>query len=172
GSVFIDTYLRPGDNERDLALRYAETSKELIPMLGPVLEYVLRLQQLALIRQAAIHASSLEAGHVPGATEVGVCFADLVGFTTMSQDEDPENTREFLTRYFDLARTIVDRYGGTIEKFIGDAVVAIFGAPIAHGDDPERAVRAALAARAAVADLNAADPQLDLQMRVAVNTGE
>ena len=75
---------------------------------------------------------------------VTVLFADLVGFTTMSQDEDPEDTREFLTRYFDLARTIVDRYGGTIEKFIGDAVMAVWGTPTTHEDDAERAVRAAL----------------------------
>ena len=75
---------------------------------------------------------------------VSVLFADLVGFTTMAQDEDPEDTREFLTRYFDLARTIVDRYGGTIEKFIGDAVMAVWGTPTTHEDDAERAVRAAL----------------------------
>ena len=62
----------------------------------------------------------------------------------MAQDEDPEDTREFLTRYFDLARTIVDRYGGTIEKFIGDAVMAVWGTPTTHEDDAERAVRAAL----------------------------
>jgi class 3 adenylate cyclase/tetratricopeptide (TPR) repeat protein len=75
---------------------------------------------------------------------VSVLFADLVGFTTMSQDEDPEDTREFLTHYFDMARTIVDRYGGTIEKFIGDAVMAVWGTPTTHEDDAERAVRAAL----------------------------
>jgi class 3 adenylate cyclase len=75
---------------------------------------------------------------------VTVLFADLVGFTTLAQDADPEDTREFLTRYFDLARTIVERYGGTVEKFIGDAVMAVWGAPTAHEDDAERAVRAAL----------------------------
>jgi len=75
---------------------------------------------------------------------VTVLFADLVGFTTLAQDLDPEDTREFLTRYFDLARTIVERYGGTVEKFIGDAVMAVWGAPTAHEDDAERAVRAAL----------------------------
>ena len=75
---------------------------------------------------------------------VSVLFADLVGFTTLSQDEDPEDTRDFLTRYFELARTIVERYGGTIEKFIGDAVMAVWGTPTTHEDDAERAVRAAL----------------------------
>jgi class 3 adenylate cyclase len=75
---------------------------------------------------------------------VTVLFADLVGSTALAQDEDPEDTREFLTAYFDLARTIVERYGGTIEKFIGDAVMAVWGTPTAHEDDAERAVRAAL----------------------------
>ena len=75
---------------------------------------------------------------------VTVLFADLVGSTTLAQNEDPEDTREFLTAYFDLARTIVERYGGTIEKFIGDAVMAVWGTPTTHEDDAERAVRAAL----------------------------
>jgi len=90
--------------------------------------------------------SSAEVSSVPTSERrlVSVLFADLVGFTTMSQDEDPEDTREFLTHYFDLARTIVDRYGGTIEKFIGDAVMAVWGTPTTHEDDAERAVRAAL----------------------------
>ena len=75
---------------------------------------------------------------------VTVLFADLVGSTTLAENEDPEDTREFLTTYFDLARTIVERYGGTIEKFIGDAVMAVWGTPTTHEDDAERAVRAAL----------------------------
>ena len=85
-------------------------------------------------------------GSAPSAERrlVSVLFADLVGFTALSQDEDPEDTREFLSRYFELARTIVERYGGTIEKFIGDAVMAVWGAPTTHEDDAERAVRAAL----------------------------
>ena len=74
---------------------------------------------------------------------VSVLFADLVGFTTLAQDRDPEETRELLTRYFDLARDIVLRYGGVVEKFIGDAVMAVWGAPIATEDDAERAVRRA-----------------------------
>ena len=72
-----------------------------------------------------------------------VLFGDLVGFTTLSESRDPEEVRELLTDYFTLARTVVGRYGGTIEKFIGDAVVAVFGAPVAHEDDAERALRAA-----------------------------
>src|SRR5438067_13591083 len=75
---------------------------------------------------------------------VSVLFVDLVGFTTASEARDAEDTRELLTRYFDTARTVIERYGGTLEKFIGDAVMAVWGAPVANEDDAERAVRAAL----------------------------
>jgi class 3 adenylate cyclase len=103
---------------------------------------------------------------------VTVLFADLVGFTARAEHLDPEDVREILDTYYARLRSEIERYGGVVEKFIGDAVVAVFGAPTAHGDDPERAVRAALAVREAVAELNAADPELDLQVRIAVNTGE
>jgi class 3 adenylate cyclase/tetratricopeptide (TPR) repeat protein len=75
---------------------------------------------------------------------VSVLFADLVGFTTLAEGRDAEDTRELLSHYFDLARDVIGRYGGTVEKFIGDAVMAVWGAPTAHEDDAERAVRAAL----------------------------
>ena len=75
---------------------------------------------------------------------VSVLFADLVGFTTLAEGRDAEETRELLSRYFDLARDVIERYGGTVEKFIGDAVMAVWGAPIAREDDAERAVRAGL----------------------------
>ena len=75
---------------------------------------------------------------------VSVLFVDLVGYTTLADGWDPEQARDLLTRYFETARDIVARYGGTIEKFIGDAVMAVWGAPTAHEDDAERAVRAAL----------------------------
>jgi class 3 adenylate cyclase/tetratricopeptide (TPR) repeat protein len=76
---------------------------------------------------------------------VSVLFADLVGFTTLSEHRDPEEVRELLSRYFDRCRTLIERYGGTVEKFIGDAVMAVWGSPVAREDDAERAVRAALA---------------------------
>src|SRR4051794_20659012 len=76
---------------------------------------------------------------------VSVLFADLVGFTTLSEHRDPEEVRELLSRYFERCRTLIERYGGTVEKFIGDAVMAVWGTPVAREDDPERAVRAALA---------------------------
>ncbi len=75
---------------------------------------------------------------------VSVLFADLVGFTALAEGRDPEETRELLSRYFDLSRDVIGRYGGTIEKFIGDAVMAVWGAPVAREDDAERAVRAGL----------------------------
>ena len=81
---------------------------------------------------------------------VTVLFADLVGFTTVAEGLDAEDTRDLLGRYFEVAREIVERYGGTVEKFIGDAVMAVWGAPTAHEDDAERAVRAALDLVAAV----------------------
>src|SRR5215211_2258208 len=98
---------------------------------------------------------------------VSVLFADLVGFTPASAERDPEDTRELLSSYFELARTFTDRYGGTVEKFIGDAVMAVWGTPVAQEDDAERAVRAAL-------DLVAAVPALDgnLEARAGVLTGE
>ena len=75
---------------------------------------------------------------------VSVLFADLVGFTSLSETRDPDEVRDLLSRYFDTARQIVLRYGGTVEKFIGDAVMAVWGTPVAQEDDAERAVRAAL----------------------------
>jgi class 3 adenylate cyclase/tetratricopeptide (TPR) repeat protein len=100
---------------------------------------------------------------------VTVLFADLVGFTGMAADQDPEDTREFLTRYFDLTRTVIERYGGTVEKFIGDAVMAVWGAPTAHEDDAERAVRAALEI---VNGVPALDDKLAVQVRAGLLTGE
>jgi class 3 adenylate cyclase/tetratricopeptide (TPR) repeat protein len=97
---------------------------------------------------------------------VTVLFADLVGFTSRSEQLDPEDVRAFLSPYYARLRTELERFGGTVEKFIGDAVMALFGAPVAHEDDPERAVRAALAIRDWVVE------QEGLQLRIAVNTGE
>ena len=103
---------------------------------------------------------------------VTVLFADLVGFTSRAEQLDPEDVRAMLSPYYTRLRQELERRGGTVEKFIGDAVMALFGAPVAHEDDPERAVRAALAIRDGLAELNEADPKLELQVRIAVNTGE
>ena len=98
---------------------------------------------------------------------VTVLFADLVGFTSRSEQLDPEDVRAVLAPYHARLRDELERYGGTVEKFIGDAVMAVFGAPVAHEDDPERAVRAALAIRSWIVD-----DQAELQVRIGVNTGE
>ena len=93
------------------------------------------------------------AAPVEAATErrlVSVLFADLVGFTTLSESRDAEEVRELLSRYFDICRRLVGLYGGTVEKFIGDAVMAVWGTPVATEDDAERAVRTALDLVAAV----------------------
>ena len=93
-------------------------------------------------------------------------------FTTLSESRDPEEVRELLSRYFAMARTVVGRYGGTIEKFIGDAVMAVWGVPVSHEDDAERAVRAGLDLVAEVAALGASVGAPDLAMRVGIVTGE
>jgi class 3 adenylate cyclase/tetratricopeptide (TPR) repeat protein len=97
---------------------------------------------------------------------VSVLFADLVGFTTLSEHRDPEQVRELLSSYFDRCRTLIERYGGTVEKFIGDAVMAVWGTPVAREDDAERAVRAGLALTQAVSDLGD-----ELRVRVGILTG-
>jgi class 3 adenylate cyclase/tetratricopeptide (TPR) repeat protein len=97
---------------------------------------------------------------------VTILFADLVGFTSQAEQLDPEDVRATLSPYYARLRSELERHGGTVEKFIGDAVMAVFGAPVAHEDDPERAVRAALAIRDAIVE----DGRL--QVRIAVTTGE
>ncbi len=103
---------------------------------------------------------------------VSVLFADLVGFTALSESRDSEEVRELLMRYFDLARSIIERYGGTVEKFIGDAVMAVWGTPLANEDDAERAVRAALDLVEAVAALGQEVRAAGLKARAGVLTGE
>jgi class 3 adenylate cyclase len=98
---------------------------------------------------------------------VTVLFADLVGFTSRAEKMDPEDVRALLSPYHARLRSELESFGGTVEKFIGDAVMALFGAPIAHEDDPERAVRAALSIRDWVREQDE-----ELQVRIAVNTGE
>jgi class 3 adenylate cyclase/tetratricopeptide (TPR) repeat protein len=103
---------------------------------------------------------------------VSVLFADLVGFTSLSESRDPEEVRDLLTRYFDECRRLVDRYGGVVEKFIGDAVMAVWGTPVAQEDDAERAVRAGLDLVSAVAAIGDDSGVAELRARVGVLTGE
>ena len=101
-----------------------------------------------------------------------VLFCDVVGFTPLSEARDPEAVRELLSRYFDVARTIIGRYGGVVEKFIGDAVMAVWGTPAATDSDAERAVRAALDLVSAVRELGAEADTPELAARAGVVTGE
>jgi class 3 adenylate cyclase/tetratricopeptide (TPR) repeat protein len=103
---------------------------------------------------------------------VSVLFADLVGFTTLSESRDPETVRELLDRYFETCRRLIGLYGGTVEKFIGDAVMAVWGTPTAQEDDAERAVRAALDLVAAVTALGDDVGTKELRARAGVLTGE
>ncbi|MGH2908696.1 MAG: adenylate/guanylate cyclase domain-containing protein, partial [Solirubrobacteraceae bacterium] len=102
---------------------------------------------------------------------VSVLFADLVGFTTLSEHRDPEEVRELLSQYFERCRSLIERYGGTVEKFIGDAVMAVWGTPVAREDDAERAVRAALSLTTAVTLLGEEVGTPQLSVRAGVLTG-
>ena len=101
-----------------------------------------------------------------------VLFGDLVGFTPLSESKDSEDVRELLSTYFAQCRVIIGRYGGVVEKFIGDAVMAVWGVPVAHEDDAQRAVRAGLDLVAAVSAMGEEVGASGLAMRVGVVTGE
>lgn len=103
---------------------------------------------------------------------VSVLFVDLVGFTSRSDQADPEDVRDVLSAYQSRVQQCVAEFGGAVEKFIGDAVMAVFGVPLSHGDDAERAVRAGLRIMQSIQDLNQEKPGLDLSLHAAVNTGE
>ncbi len=94
-------------------------------------------------------------------------FADLVGSTELATELDPEDLRGRLEPFFDAARGALEQHGGTVEKYIGDAVMAVFGAPVAHGDDPDRAIAAALSV---IDEVSAIDGSLSV--RVGIETGE
>jgi class 3 adenylate cyclase/tetratricopeptide (TPR) repeat protein len=123
---------------------------------------------------ALVETTTAPARPAPAAERrlVTVLFADLVGFTPLSESRDAEEVRELLSRYFDGCRRIVELYGGTVEKFIGDAVMAVWGTPTATEDDAERAVRAALDLVAAVSALGQELGAEELRARVGVLTGE
>ena len=119
-------------------------------------------------------ATSLSAPARPGAEErkvVTCLFCDLVGFTATSESADPEDVDQMLTAYSEMARARIESHGGVVEKFIGDAVVGIFGVPAAHEDDPERAVRAGLRIVEGAEELEAVGGA-PLRLRVGIDTGE
>src|SRR5215212_10758357 len=114
-------------------------------------------------------------GPAPAPTEerrlVTVLFCDLVDFTARSDRADPEDVGALLRPYHARQRAEIERRGGTLDKFIGDGIMAVFGAPLAHEDDPERAVRCALGMLAAIEELNQ-EAGLDLAVRIGITTGE
>jgi class 3 adenylate cyclase/tetratricopeptide (TPR) repeat protein len=116
-------------------------------------------------------APAQSSAHLAERRLVSVLFADLVGFTALSEHRDPEEVRELLSRYFDRCRELIERYGGTVEKFIGDAVMAVWGSPVAREDDAERAVRAGLALTQAVTALGEEVGMPELRVRAGVLTG-
>src|SRR5436309_13974676 len=106
---------------------------------------------------------------------VTVLFCDVIASTALGEGLDPESLRRMLTRYFETALQVIEVHGGTVEKFIGDAVMAVFGVPVLHEDDALRAVRAAAEMRDALARLNIKldrDRGVTIQTRTGVNTGE
>src|SRR5215210_9295672 len=106
---------------------------------------------------------------------VTIVFCDLAGSTSLGERLDPESVRRIITRYFDAMREALERHGGTVEKFIGDAVMAVFGVPAVHEDDALRAVRAAAGMRSALTELNEELKRrfgVTLASRIGVNTGE
>jgi class 3 adenylate cyclase/tetratricopeptide (TPR) repeat protein len=118
-------------------------------------------------------------GSASGSSEerklVTLLFADVTGSTAMAESLDAEEVRDLMSAYFELARTEIESRGGTVEKFIGDAVMAVFGVPVAHEDDPARALRAALAIRERLDELNArqrSEGRTELEVRIGINSGD
>lgn len=120
--AFAANYLEEGDDERRLALRLAEASRELLPLIGPALEYALLVQQRALVHQASALGSSLQEGRLPDAQEVAICFADLVGFTKMGESVDTGRLGAVAARLEELARDAC-RPPVRLVKTIGDEVM-------------------------------------------------
>jgi class 3 adenylate cyclase/tetratricopeptide (TPR) repeat protein len=139
---------------------------------GDPLESVTTAEVRAMPASAAgdIAAPSGQPVHPQELRHVSVLFCDLVGFTPLSESRDPAEMRDFLSGYFEVARAVIGRYGGVIEKFIGDAVMAVWGAPVAKEDDAERAVRAGLELIDGVSQYGR-EAGLELEARVGIVTG-
>src|ERR1700674_3924029 len=125
-----------------------------------------------LIQAASEAPAPASAEQLTERRHVSILFADLVGFTTLSEARDPEEIRDLLSQYFAACRRLIVRYGGVVEKFIGDAVMAVWGTPVAREDDAERAVRAALDLVDAVALLGGETGAPELRARAGVLSGE
>lgn len=101
-----------------------------------------------------------------------VLFADLVGSTALTEREDPEVVQAVIGRLFDRLADVIERHGGFLEKYMGDAILAVFGVPVVHEDDPERAIRAALEMHGVLAEMNRGTDQPPLEMRIGVESGD
>jgi DNA-binding SARP family transcriptional activator len=176
GQLMLALY-RSG-RQADALEAYRQARETLVEELG--IDPSSELQQLeqAILRHDPAVAFD-RAARVPSEPDrrrtVTVLFADIVDSTELSAQLDPEVLRNVMTRYFDAVRTIVERHGGTVEKFIGDAAMAVFGVPTLHEDDAVRAVRAAGELREALTSLNADlghEYGVALQLRMGLNTGE
>jgi class 3 adenylate cyclase/tetratricopeptide (TPR) repeat protein len=163
--------------QADALAAYQEARRVLMDELGlEPSEEVRRLQQ-AILQQDASLGPRVEGAveRAPDRRTVTVLFCDLVESTRLASALDPEAYRRLISRYFEIVRTPIQRHGGTVEKFIGDAVMAVFGVPELHEDDALRAVRAAAEIRAAIRELDAeaaAEWDVRIAMRIGVNTGE
>ena len=122
--VVAEALLQPGDTERDLGLRYAETAEQLAPLMEPLLTYVLRLHLLELVRSDVVDRATLASGQFPGATDVAVCFADLVGFTRLGEELPADELERVAGRLTEIAS---EEAGGPVRliKSIGDAVMLV-----------------------------------------------
>ena len=176
--------VRPTEDRHDLReLRRREPRRQQVlrQLRQPARGHLPALRRAEPERRAILRHLRPDAGHLDTATAeqtpttpasaerrlVTVLFTDLVGFTSLAEDRDPEAVRELLSKYFETATEIVKLHGGTVEKFIGDAVMAVWGTPTAHEDDAERAVRAALELVDAVGTLHP-----NLQARAGLLTGQ
>jgi adenylate cyclase len=152
GGVFTSNYQRADDDEQTLAVRYAEASRELLPMLGPVLEHILNVQQRTLIRQAAVDTGALAEGRLPGAQEMTFCFADLVGFTHLGETVATDELGAVAERLEELALEHAEPPVRLI-KTIGDAVML-------GSHDTDAVIEAALKLVAAADEQGDEFPQL------------
>src|ERR1700674_1229004 len=170
----LGQYARPfAENDVDFLVLTQLTDADLRELGVTSLGHRKRLLTAIATRGAAVSAIAAPAGNAPlgERRQVTILFVDLCGFSTLAQSLDPEVLRDVVSRYTELVDGIVVDYGGTVDKHIGDAVMALFGAPRAHDDDPLRAARAALDIHEAVARLGERAGRL-LQAHAGIASGE